>query len=658
MVKMMIMKKLIKRIALVAVAAVGVVACSQSDLEDGVTTPDSTTESTTETTQPFVLYASTPSDLETKIAFTENEADGSIDLAWENNDGFAIYDSEGTYVGNVYCKSPEDGKFEASSSESITLTEKDSYTALYPIPSSDNYTLTLDEIIAANKKSITNQLNTAEVNDLSSSCLMLAEFVYAGEEDTSIKFAHQMAIMTINFKSALKPDFITFNDGAETTYTAKSFTTNKDENENEDGTFTAHLLINPCDGEDRTLIFSLYKDDDSYYRYCFDKYTVTSSVVYKAGQRYTADVTSLVENIWDGAGTEDDPYLIKDGDDLRNIATKVSEGKTFLSEYFQMTENIDLKNEAFTAIGTSSAPFAGSFDGNNHSISGLNISSESSYQALFGCIKSTNSLISITNLSVSGSVSGDEYVGGIIGYSDYYTYVLNCSSSVTVTGRRNVGGIAGYIEMMSIFYCCYNTGKITSTEATTTDNTGGILGYCSNLTQVLNCYNTGDISGSYTIGGIAGSINESYIVLCYNTGAISAIDYAGGIVGSIHNESSVMSCYNRGTVSGSGVGTASATFTGGVAGSNNGSSVISDCYYDSTVLTGSSAIGDDNSNSSTSNVEGKSTSDMKDASFLTLLNTETITEYGIGLWTSDTDTPQLNDGYPIPRWQVDGYEDI
>ena len=186
---------------------------------------------------------------------------------------------------------------------------------------------------------------------------------------------------------------------------------------------------------------------------------------------------------------------------------------------------------AWTPMGSSSSYFTGTFDGNNHTISGLYIDNAGAqYVGLFGYISGGY----VKNLGIVDSyISGYQYVGAISGYSGNIT---NCYNAGTVKAKNQyVGGINGYNGTQNY---CYNEGIVVGAS----NYTGGICGYSGTQNY---CYNTGEVSGNYYVGGINGYQGNQYY--CYNTGAVSGNYYIGGISSEY---ASTYYCYNVGTVSG------------------------------------------------------------------------------------------------------------
>ena len=324
---------------------------------------------------------------------------------------------------------------------------------------------------------------------------------------------------------------------------------------------------------------------------------------------------------------DDGTYLIYTADDLKEFADIVNgthaEGiNQNTSANAKLMNDIDLseicseeEGDSWTPIGNSEEnAYTGTFNGQNFKISGLTINnSRANDQGLFGCVSGT-----VKDLTVSGSVSGSDHVGGVVGYNrgrvenchnigsvkgDNYVggvvgynsgSVENCHNIGSVSGDRYVGGVVGYssggIGASASVTNCYNTGAVSGAE-----EVGGVVGLnnsgdSSASVSVTNCYNTGEVSGpdsgnirgySY-VGGVVG-LNRGTVENCYNTGTISSkrnTSDVGGVVGcnggTVDNGGTVENCYNTGTVTGPDSG--SDSNVGGVVGYNIGASVT-DCYF-------------------------------------------------------------------------------
>ena len=278
-----------------------------------------------------------------------------------------------------------------------------------------------------------------------------------------------------------------------------------------------------------------------------------------------------------GSGTESDPYQIGSAEDLREFADKVNNGEIRASAV--LTDDINLnpdmkisedgtvtngkEPDRWTPIGTDINPYRGTFDGNGKTISGLYIDSNDYYQGLFGYLSTDgDNTGTVQNLSVSGSVSGSDHVGGVVGYNDGGR-VENCYNTGAVSGGVEVGGVVGSNSFSATVTNCYNTGKVSGNR-----DVGGVVGDNSFGATVTNCYNTGEVSGpdsgsDNNVGGVVGD-NRGTVKNCYNTGSVSGPDSGsgnsvGGVVGYNDVGGSVTGCYFLQGTAGSGIGTGGTT---------------------------------------------------------------------------------------------------
>ena len=238
--------------------------------------------------------------------------------------------------------------------------------------------------------------------------------------------------------------------------------------------------------------------------------------------------------VFDGAGTEKSPYLIKSISHLNALAASVNNGNDYEGVYFQLAEYLDYTGKTYTPIGTVipgtdtedpiERPFNGIFDGNFKSISGINASGQD-YIGVFGLVGQGSE---IKNLVVTNSTFiGNQYVGGIVGY-DKDGGIKCCNNiDVAVSGENSVGGIAGY-----------SSAYITQ---------------CRFSKDPENPNSPGSVSGSEgEIGGIVGN-NCGTIEGCICYATISGEGYAnmlGGIAGSFEMGASITDCIFEGTVTG------------------------------------------------------------------------------------------------------------
>ncbi len=293
----------------------------------------------------------------------------------------------------------------------------------------------------------------------------------------------------------------------------------------------------------------------------------------------------------DGSGTPQDPYRIESLADFDEFAADPN----YWSGFTRLETDVNLAGRTYsTAViapdvnnsnwwfqGTA---FTGVFNGNEHKIIGLTIDdggTGNDFLGLFGFIDDGE----VNNLGLEGvSISGDEYVGGLVGHNG--GDISNCYSTGDVNGFEYVGGLVGY--NIGIISNCYSTGDVNGLyrvgglvgwnweegsvsncysigDVSGVGNVGGLVG--DNYGNVSNCYSTSDVSGEHKVGGLVGSNEWGSVSNCYSTGDVSGDWYVGGLVGI--NSGSISNCHSKGHVSGD-------YFVGGLVGATWG--IISNCY--------------------------------------------------------------------------------
>ena len=225
-------------------------------------------------------------------------------------------------------------------------------------------------------------------------------------------------------------------------------------------------------------------------------------------------------------------------------------------------DNTDISmatNPGFPTIGN----FTGTFDGGNFTISNLYINVTTNDVGLFG---RTNTGSEVKNLGLEDVyVKGANQTGGLAGNNNNGT-INNCYVTGTVTGGNRVGGLVGVNR--STINNCYATATVTGTAA---NQTGGLVGYNIGGT-ISNCYAAATVSGANFVGGLAGSNETSGIIRnSYATGNATGSSSAGGLVG-FNSGGAISNCYATGNAIGR-FGNA-----GGLLGSIGGNSTITNCY--------------------------------------------------------------------------------
>ena len=302
-----------------------------------------------------------------------------------------------------------------------------------------------------------------------------------------------------------------------------------------------------------------------------------------------------------GKGTAADPYLIASGAELAWFANEVSaNGKTGI--YGELTGDIDLNEQTWTAIGAIANTYAGGFDGKGHAVSGLKDS------ALFGYIAETGT---IKNLRVDGNVSVSNYAA-ILCISNK-GIIDTCAVSGTVTALHGFGSYAaGGIA-------CQNAGA------------ASVIRNCASSADVRN--ETTYFATALNTGGLTGN-NYGTIENSYATGSVWADEgkYSntciGGLMGLNGSTGKIIGCYSAGTVTGPAAG------IGAFAGSSKGT--IAEGYYNTDASANAVADG------TASGLRGMSDAEMKDDSFI---------KDCLGLENYHRDTDNINHGYPVHAWQ-------
>ncbi len=210
---------------------------------------------------------------------------------------------------------------------------------------------------------------------------------------------------------------------------------------------------------------------------------------------------------------EEDLLLISSPEELKAFAEDVNGGNAYEGKTVKLDANI--YPESWTPIGTSEAPFKGTFDGGYHVVAGLNITGDNA--GLFGYVDQGV----IKNIVVEGEVNGNS-AAGVVGYLNAGT-VENCANRATVSGGSAVGGVVGNASGAFTIDGCFNEGNITGT----TGYVGGVVGQAFGSGNVKNCYNLGNITGPATVGGVGGGHKggSANFENCFNIGTVT--DSAG-----------------------------------------------------------------------------------------------------------------------------------
>ena len=301
--------------------------------------------------------------------------------------------------------------------------------------------------------------------------------------------------------------------------------------------------------------------------------TFTASVVGDWGDDENVDILGYNYDANTGV------YNVTSEKGLRAMAELVNGGKTDIN--ITLAKDITL-TEVWTPIGNYSNQYTGTFDGNDHAISGLTIDqSGTRHVGLIGYIGNGGAVknLKLTNVNVSGNMS----VGSVAGWND--GTISGCSVSGNIKGSQSVGGVVGNtygnVTDCSVEGMVIGTNKISQT--------GGIVGVADKV-HVTECHSSAIVEGNSYVGGIVGMGNGSNITACYATGEVKATiasgeANAGGVVGYITNYATVTACYATGNVTAT-----QGNNAGGVAGSSCGGTITA-CYHATGTVSGSARVG-------------------------------------------------------------------
>ena len=275
-------------------------------------------------------------------------------------------------------------------------------------------------------------------------------------------------------------------------------------------------------------------------------YKMKNATDWQAGGEYTYTVSLAAAKDLGYTIESDGSYTVTSADGLMNVAELVNGGKTDIN--ITLAADIDLTGKDWTPIGTDyDNSYKGTFDGGGHTITGLTFTTNDEYAGLFGYLNRAGTVknvvmegVQITsnqidggsiggvvgsswgtieNCSVSGSVSGTVYVGGVVGVQIGGS-ITGCSSSATVKGMVDVGGVAGQTNSSATLTACYATGNVIIEINPKKNIAGGSLVGMNAGISLLACYATGNVTstgsstGKVHIGGFLGN-NYTTVTACY-----------------------------------------------------------------------------------------------------------------------------------------------
>jgi hypothetical protein len=277
----------------------------------------------------------------------------------------------------------------------------------------------------------------------------------------------------------------------------------------------------------------------------------------------TATTTIIVEKYGGGTGEPNDPYQIWDANHMQAIGADANDW----DKHFILMADIDLARfdgkdgrERFNIIGGYwydrvwvHVPFSGEFDGNNHTIAGFTYDSNDRHEkmGLFGDVDDPNAKIENLGLiDPNIDVPTGTMIGSLVGHLVSGTIEDCYIEDGSVSGDAWVGGLVGFSS--GTVSDCYYTGSVNGDSLV-----GGLVG--ANWGTVANCYSSGDVTGPVRVGGFVGS-NPGTITRCYSKSDVLGMYYVGGLVGSndgflpvaghVYVCGTIVECYSTGSVEG------------------------------------------------------------------------------------------------------------
>lgn len=282
---------------------------------------------------------------------------------------------------------------------------------------------------------------------------------------------------------------------------------------------------------------------------------ITASGSFTAAKNDTIKVTLTYAGAgWDGtaktAPTQDKNgvYQIGTAAELAWFADAVNKGDTTISG--KLTANINLNGKPWTAIGTSSNKFAGTLDGDSHTVSGL--------AGTGGLVYYLSANGTVKSLCVDCAIDGTSNVGGIADKSE--GRIENCLVSGYIKGGDDVifgvGGIVGHGVAGNVISGCVSTADILFkySRYAVQNGAGGIVGYTYGAVE--NCYFAGNVhtnAKSVSAGGFGGLVGcaRSNAVMkdCYTVGAVTGPESSfGAVVGKVNSGATITNCAYLDTV--------------------------------------------------------------------------------------------------------------
>ncbi|MDF2987930.1 MAG: FMN-binding domain protein, partial [Eubacterium sp.] len=266
-----------------------------------------------------------------------------------------------------------------------------------------------------------------------------------------------------------------------------------------------------------------------------------------------------------GNGSQSNPYIIENVEQLKRFAGKVNSGNDYNGKYITLSADVTLGGQEWTPIGTAeNTGFSGNFSGAGNSVEGLTISSGATqYAGLFGYLGTGAGIsdLELTNVAISTTTGAAIYAGSIAGRTANDVVINNCRIDGTVSAFAGgsakmswAGGVIGSLGMGGVVANCYANVSVTAEAASAAAYAGGVVGASGNKCVLLNAASLGNVSARAegTSLGVAGGIVGSHGGTAYNAYSLGAVtsesadttkSLAGGISGMVTPNTAIINAY-------------------------------------------------------------------------------------------------------------------
>ncbi len=611
------MKKIVYHISsiwmvLLIIATLLLSACSQNDhIEDSI---EEEVPNIAEWTFPDKVKVNAPNSEKSRVAYEDNGSVG-VKQIWEKGDQFILYNSIGENalynISNISTDASNaefilDPNYKSLTGEVFYAVYNNNVKALFT-QGAPTYSL---NVMGQTQSGIDNNaLAHLEQYDLIATNSIT-------EIDQDLVFISRGALLTFSFDEVNKdlgvpktltietiggPMYAFKSDYSDSEPTLSSYTLNFSGYTTDILAKKAYIMLPPFTlASNSKLAITLKNEDNKEFIYT-GKFSKDKP--FEAATRYSFPISDLkivdtytdemdqLNAYWDdgwgtkykpavGDGSQDNPYILSTA---WNVAWMKACLKLYSSThnnpdvYYKLDTSINIKESVdWREIGDASMSFKANFDGNGNEINGLSILAQNSHDGLFGWTEGAT----ISNLTVSGSISsegyGGSYFGGIVGMANNTT-ISNCDNYVSVSNPNggSVGGIVGQGQGLIVIENCNNYATIDGFGGV-----GGIIGVSNNTqegSKIVNCNNYAVINcGHREGGGIMGEDNTAKLTItnCLNAGDViggnnDGNGNFGGIAGTAF-ATNITYCTNQGHITGRyGVGTIIGNSSGGTLSNTN-----------------------------------------------------------------------------------------